>query len=200
MVHSLHSENKLLPKPFLHKLEEPSKAEILNELGDEMVKYFCKKASVMFFEEYGLIRHLINSSFLVFKLLSIPLENSLLRRVLILLRKVLMTYYASKMKVDVQSFYQVFIFKCGLASFGSYFMFLCYKNWFFYLELLVCSLVFVRIFENWNIATVQVHFDVHFEMWVSMIWVPPIWWFCVNKKWFLTSKLLRCPLIVVCIF
>jgi DNA-directed RNA polymerase IV and V subunit 2 len=35
--------------------------EILNELGEDMVKYFCKKASIMFFNEYGLISHQINS-------------------------------------------------------------------------------------------------------------------------------------------
>jgi len=41
--------------------EEPSNAEILNELGEDMVKYFCKKASILFFNEYGLISHQINS-------------------------------------------------------------------------------------------------------------------------------------------
>ncbi|CAL5204956.1 unnamed protein product [Lathyrus oleraceus] len=41
--------------------EDPSNAEILNELGDDMVKYFCKKASMMFFNEYGLISHQISS-------------------------------------------------------------------------------------------------------------------------------------------
>lgn len=41
--------------------EDQSNAEILNELGDDMVKYFCKKASVMFFDQYGLISHQINS-------------------------------------------------------------------------------------------------------------------------------------------
>jgi DNA-directed RNA polymerase-4/5 subunit 2 len=42
--------------------EDPStNSEILNELGPDLVKYFCKKASVMFFDEYGLISHQINS-------------------------------------------------------------------------------------------------------------------------------------------
>ncbi|RHN71093.1 putative DNA-directed RNA polymerase [Medicago truncatula] len=41
--------------------EKPSNAEILNELGEDMVKYFCKKASIVFFNEYGLISHQINS-------------------------------------------------------------------------------------------------------------------------------------------
>lgn len=36
-------------------------SETLNELGDDLVKYFCRKASVMFFNEYGLISHQINS-------------------------------------------------------------------------------------------------------------------------------------------
>lgn len=41
--------------------EDPSYTEILKELGDDMVRYFCKKASIMFFDEYGLISHQINS-------------------------------------------------------------------------------------------------------------------------------------------
>jgi DNA-directed RNA polymerase IV and V subunit 2 len=41
--------------------EEEDPSEILNELGKDMVKYFCKRAFVMFFDQYGLISHQINS-------------------------------------------------------------------------------------------------------------------------------------------
>ncbi|XP_027355281.1 DNA-directed RNA polymerases IV and V subunit 2 [Abrus precatorius] len=40
---------------------EPTNAEILEELGEDMVRYFCKKASMLFFDQYGLISHQINS-------------------------------------------------------------------------------------------------------------------------------------------
>ncbi|XP_061365253.1 DNA-directed RNA polymerases IV and V subunit 2-like [Gastrolobium bilobum] len=41
--------------------EFPSNAEMLEELGKDMVSYFCKKASMLFFDQYGLISHQINS-------------------------------------------------------------------------------------------------------------------------------------------
>ena len=40
---------------------DPTNAEILEELGEDIVKYWCKKASMLFFNEYGLISHQINS-------------------------------------------------------------------------------------------------------------------------------------------
>ena len=40
---------------------DPTNSEILEELGEDMVKYWCKKASMLFFDEYGLISHQINS-------------------------------------------------------------------------------------------------------------------------------------------
>ncbi|KAL3023286.1 hypothetical protein AAZX31_04G059400 [Glycine max] len=40
---------------------DPTSSEILEELGEDMVKYWCKKASMLFFDEYGLISHQINS-------------------------------------------------------------------------------------------------------------------------------------------
>ncbi|KAJ1413111.1 RNA polymerase Rpb2, domain 7 [Sesbania bispinosa] len=42
-------------------LEVPTNAEILEEIGEDTVKYFCKTASMLFFKEYGLISHQINS-------------------------------------------------------------------------------------------------------------------------------------------
>lgn len=39
----------------------PTNAEILEELGENTVRNFCKKASSKFFEEYGLVSHQINS-------------------------------------------------------------------------------------------------------------------------------------------
>lgn len=40
---------------------DPSNAEILEELGEDMFRYLCKKASMLFFDEFGLISHQINS-------------------------------------------------------------------------------------------------------------------------------------------
>ncbi|XP_061362285.1 DNA-directed RNA polymerases IV and V subunit 2-like isoform X3 [Gastrolobium bilobum] len=41
--------------------EFPCNASILEDLGEDFVKHFCKKASMLFFDEYGLISHQINS-------------------------------------------------------------------------------------------------------------------------------------------